>query len=301
MRNYILSIILILFVPTSHTTASWNECEETVKNILNTEREKQIIDLISELTITKTLQNCENYQSSIIATIHEGVHYIDTMLSRNVTYEELLKNPYNQKIDMKLFLTNQEELILPKVKLPTPLSILEQNNNNWKFSISNIDTKMEFLSMYENYISEDMQMLSSRKFFDGFGTELNAYSHGLLTSWNLLAKDNNKPDFNKMLYFTQKSGVVFFITITSIYLETIKQNDQTLWKQITSDLDFIYYLDKLIGSSLEALEVTKSCEHDGKVNKEWASIFDLLYKDASLSFLNINTSKNYIKNMISCN
>ena len=190
----------------------------------------------------------EHITETFMIVYHEGVHMID--LNYTSPDQITAANAPNhiedfKKRQPKFYLPSGEFLSVPFPDLPMPSTIYSQYWLNHGISM-HAEASEGFVSRYETY-AEDPTTLVSKNFLGGL-TELNAYTHGTLSSRRLVN------------HIGQAHGVLFFLGLTKIYLSEIKKSYPKSYTMIVDDSVVKSFVSTLFSNGVHSLEQFGICE-----------------------------------------
>ena len=211
----------------------------------------------------------------LVVWLHEAIHFEDLgMVNLEPNGFDALKTGEEEtfKDSFKLFLSNGQRMSSLDGDFPKPSQVLLPLINTLKLDLS---PENPFGRSWEEYILDD-KTLSSTSFSLGMFTELNAYCHGTLSAFKW---KNQQPfkfmdaiDMGEMSFYTQRQGLLFFLTMFKMYLSGLDISTYNNLKK-ESNLNKIRSLLLQAFQTLELTNISQNISSD--IEKE---SFDFLKK-----------------------
>ncbi|MGE0528061.1 MAG: hypothetical protein AB7P49_13420, partial [Bdellovibrionales bacterium] len=185
---------------------------------------------------------------TFIVAIHEGVHSLDEAI-QVMSDVQAMKGPGRRKA---FYLPSMERLSVPFMELPQPNQIFEEFWRQ-KTMAPKEQSSSGFVDFYRSYI-EDPSTTASKNFLEGL-SELNAYTHGLISSTRISVRlGKSIPSL-----FSQRSGVLFFLTFTKIYFSQLRRTHPELWNKLILAPHIKDFVSTLVVNAIDALEHSRIC------------------------------------------
>lgn len=226
------SVLLILGQLTMAQTPL-PSCEQKFKSYAATAREQTILDQSKGSLQSSNLLNCgRDSLGAFVVAIHEGVHTMDT-------------GP-----GTKFYTSEGTSLEFDRLQLPAPRDVLKEH-----LARSGNQPSDMFNFMYKNYLV-DRNTLAARDFLPGL-TELNAYTHGVLTA---LALEEKNPGRAQRALNSQRTGLLFFLISTKTYLKELLDKHPEAHAKLMANAKNSAAIDKLMALAMGALRKSNFCQ-----------------------------------------
>lgn len=262
---------------------AWQGCESQVNRLLDSPREQFVLATNAQLYDQYDLGDCsEDLEIALMIAIHEGVHFIDLNINGSIT-----SDIDSDKIN--LYMTDMSRLVPPLIELPSPYEMFEVHGLSWD-KLQEAKKSEIFLSDYRAYIL-DKDMLSSNVATYGLGTEYNAYGHGALTGLSLLplTKEFETKIIGPLV--AQRSGVIFYTGLLSVYFEILKKKFPSLWESLIANDSATNFYRKLLSQGFEVLKATSHCDSLTPYEIEYTRVAGTLLNDEIFQDLKVSYTK----------
>lgn len=266
-----------------------DKCDSEVEELVTSSRTRFVLRENRPLIKQYNLIPCQDIPTEVVVALHEGVHFTDLNIAK---YKKPPQSVEDGDISLaSIFLLDQSRISPPALGVPSPYEVL---NPLFADSGSELGAILRFQDFYQEYMA-DQSMLSARFLLVGFVTEMNAYTHGALTSYEISTKLNKKLE----MLSVQRSGMIFFLSALEIYLRKLEATSNAIHASLVSSVEAKLLIAALVENAARILEETQYCSNRNPEEiKQASALSPILNFEALNKMAAIETLGNIAQNLL---